>query len=150
MDTSKGAATSDTAPTSPAYIRPPWWLRHILGRVVPLIFRNEAVVLYVPGRVSGRTRKTTVVVLRHEGERYLITPYGAADWVKNLRAAGAGRIKQHGRVEEFTVVEVPPHERPPLLEAYLAQFGTRPTVAATFDRLPDPADHPTFRIVPKR
>jgi len=35
---------------------------------------------------------------------------------------------------------------PALIGAYLQQFGTLPTVASTFRALPDPADHPTFRI----
>lgn len=137
-----------TAATAPAYIKPPWWLRHIVGRVVPLIFREQAVILRVRGRRTGEIRKTTVVVHKHEGERYLVTPYGNADWVRNLRAAGAGEIKQHGRIEKFTVVEIPPQERGPILETYLRDFGNRPTVAPTWAQLPDPADHPTFRIVP--
>lgn len=144
MDTSNRTATDKKAP---AYIKPPWWLRNILGRVVPLLFRNEAVVLSVSGRTSGKTRKTTLVVLEHEGERYLVTPYGNADWVRNLRAAGTGRLRQHGRTEEFTVVEVPPEDRRPVHDAYLERFGNRPTVARTWAQLPDPADHPTFRIV---
>ncbi|WP_405952613.1 hypothetical protein OG588_46730 [Streptomyces prunicolor] len=41
-------------------------------------------------------------------------------------------------------------ERPPLIAAYLEQFGRFPTVAETFRQLPDPADHPTFRVVGSR
>ena len=66
--------------------------------------------------------------------------------VRNLRAAGIGRLSGRGRVEEFTTAEVPAEERPPLIGAYLQQFGTQPTVVSTFRALPDPADHPTFRI----
>lgn len=140
-------ATDERTEPTPAYTKPPWWLRHIVSRVVPLIFRDQAVILTVRGRKSGLQRRTTLVILRYEGERYLITPYGNADWVRNLRAAGGGSLRQHGRDEKFTVVEVPVDEREPLLDAYLKEFGTRPTVASTWAGLPDPADHPTFRIV---
>ena len=41
---------------------------------------------------------------------------------------------------------MPPAERPPLIAEYLRRFGRLPTVERTFRALPDPADHPTFRI----
>jgi hypothetical protein len=37
-------------------------------------------------------------------------------------------------------------ERAALLEIYSARYGRMPTVAATLRALPDPADHPIFRI----
>jgi len=87
-----------------------------------------------------------VVVLEHDGHRYLVAAYGDTEWSRNLRAAGIGRLGGRGPVEEFTTTEVPAEQRPPLISAYLQQFGTLPTVASTFRALPDPADHPTFRI----
>jgi hypothetical protein len=72
--------------------------------------------------------------------------YGDTEWSRNLRAAGIGRLSGRGRIEEFTTTEVPVDQRPPLIGVYLQQFGTLPTVASTFRALPDPADHPTFRI----
>jgi hypothetical protein len=45
------------------------------------------------------------------------------------------------------VEEVPVEERGPLLEVYTERFGRMPTVGAVLRKLPDPADHPTFRIV---
>src|SRR6266545_5619345 len=89
-----------------------------------------------------------IVVLEYSGERYLLAPGGRTDWARNLHAAGRGRLIQHGRVEQFTAVEVPPQQRPPLIEAYRQRYGKMPTVAASFQQLPDPADHPTFRITP--
>ena len=43
----------------------------------------------------------------------------------------------------------PVAERPPLIAAYRERFDRFPSVAATFERLPDPADHPTFRLAEK-
>jgi hypothetical protein len=72
--------------------------------------------------------------------------YGNTEWSRNVRAVGIGRLSGRGRIEEFTTTEVPAEQLPPLIGAYLQQFGTLPTVASTFRALPDPADHPTFRI----
>ena len=51
-----------------------------------------------------------------------------------------------GHVEEITVTEVPIADRAPLLEVYSERYGRFPTVADVLRALPDPADHPTFRI----
>jgi hypothetical protein len=90
-----------------------------------------------------------LVVLEYEGQQYLLTPFGDTDWSRNLRAAGGGRLRQGRRVEQFTAVEVPPEQRGPLIEAYQRRFGGTPGVKASFEQLADPADHPTFRIVPQ-
>jgi len=104
-------------------------------------------VLSVHGRSSGQWRAVAVVVLEHEGQRYLLAPSGHTDWSRNLRASGAGRLRHRGQMEEFTAVEIPVDQRQPLIEAYRRRYGKLPRVAATFRKLPDPADHPAFRIV---
>jgi hypothetical protein len=67
--------------------------------------------------------------------------------VLDLRASRTGRLIQRGHVQEIRVVEVPIADRAPLIEAYTARYGKMPTVGATLRALPDPADHPTFRII---
>ncbi len=131
-----------------SYRKPPWWMRTIGNRLAPVMNRTMVARLSVPGRRSGQWRTTPIVVLEYSGERYLLAPGGRTDWARNLHAAGRGRLIQHGRVEQFTAVEVPPQQRPPLIEAYRQRYGKMPTVAASFQQLPDPADHPTFRITP--
>ncbi|MDN3024166.1 hypothetical protein [Streptomyces sp. S.PB5] len=37
-------------------------------------------------------------------------------------------------------------ERPELMAAYREKHGGMPTVSEVFTALPDPADHPVFRI----
>jgi len=69
--------------------------------------------------------------------------------VRNLRAAGEGELRQRGRSRRFRAEEVPVAERSPLIAAYRERFDRFPSVAATFERLPDPADHPTFRLAEK-
>jgi deazaflavin-dependent oxidoreductase (nitroreductase family) len=120
-------------------------MRYIGNRLSPM---NAKLVarLSIPGRVSGRWRTTPIAVLDHDGERYLVAPGGQTEWARNLRAARRGRLIRQGRVEEFTAVELPPGDRPPVIAAYRSRYGKMPTVDAGFREFPDPADHPTFRI----
>src|SRR5262245_47328954 len=94
------------------YRKPPWWLKHIGNRFSP---RNAKLVatLSVAGRTSGHPRSTPVVVLDHDGARFLVAPGGQTEWARNLRAAGRGQLIRRERVEEFTAEELPPRDRPP-------------------------------------
>ncbi len=132
--------------TTLPYRKPSWFLRNVGNRLSPM---NAKLVvrLSVPGRTTGQWRTTPVVVLEHAGERYLVAPFGYTEWARNLRAAGHGRLIRQGRVEEFTAVEVPAGDRSLVIAAYRRRFDRMPGVAASFKDLPDPADHPTFRIV---
>ncbi|GAB3425297.1 PNPOx family protein [Flindersiella endophytica] len=135
--------------TRRSYLSPPWWMRAIGNRMARWFNPKLVSTLEVPGRVTGRPTTTSIVVLEHGGERYLLAPFGATDWALNLSAAGYGRLVRRGAAEEFTAIEVPPEERPPLIAAYRDRFDRMPKVADSFARLPDPADHPTFRIAPR-
>jgi deazaflavin-dependent oxidoreductase (nitroreductase family) len=120
--------------------------RHVGNRLAPLFRPSLIAKLSLPGRRSGRVRTVPVAVLEHEGERYLVSYRGESDWARNLRASRHGRLSQQGRIEEISVVEVPVGERAALLEVYSARYGKLPTVAGVLRALPDPADHPIFRI----
>jgi deazaflavin-dependent oxidoreductase (nitroreductase family) len=132
------------------YLRPPWGARVIGNRMARIFARSILSTLAVRGRRTGRWRKVPVAVLEHDGHRYLISARGRTEWVRNLRAAGGGRLTRRGRTEEFDAVEIPVDQRPPLIAIYLERFGRFPTVAPTFRELSDPADHPAFRIVDSR
>jgi deazaflavin-dependent oxidoreductase (nitroreductase family) len=128
------------------YLKPPWMQRHVGNRLAPLFRPSIVSRLSVEGRRTGRIQTTPVAVLDHDGERYLVSYRGESDWARNLRASGRGRLLQRGRTEEISVVELPVGERAPLLEQYAARFSKLPTVGNVLRELPDPADHPTFRI----
>ncbi|MGC4104791.1 MAG: nitroreductase/quinone reductase family protein [Thermomicrobiales bacterium] len=49
-------------------------------------------VLYVPGRVSGRMRGVALRVLVHQGAYHLVSLYGESDWLRNLRTAGRASL----------------------------------------------------------
>jgi hypothetical protein len=120
--------------------------RNVANRLVPLFRPSIVSKLSVPGRRTGRWHTLPVAVLDHEGERYLVSYRGESDWVLDLRASHSGRLIKRGEAEEISVVEVPVADRAPILEAYTARYGNMPTVGQTLRALPDPADHPTFRI----
>ncbi|MFF7681879.1 nitroreductase family deazaflavin-dependent oxidoreductase [Microbacterium sp. NPDC007973] len=80
-------------------------------------------VLAVRGRTSGEWRTTPVNPLRVGGERYLVAPRGATQWVKNLRAAGEGELRTGRSIEQFRAEEVPDAEKPPILRAYLVAWA---------------------------
>jgi deazaflavin-dependent oxidoreductase (nitroreductase family) len=120
--------------------------RHVGNRLAPLFQRSLLSKLSVRGRRTGRWHTVPVAVLDHEGERYLVSYRGESDWALNLRASLQARLSHLGEVEEITVREVPVERRGELLEAYSARYGKLPTVAGVLRKLPDPADHPMFRI----
>jgi deazaflavin-dependent oxidoreductase (nitroreductase family) len=96
--------------------------------------------LTVRGRRSGLPRTIPVVPVEHDGRRYLVSPRGETEWVRNLRAAGEAEL-DGVRVH---LTEVPVVERRPILDAYQKLAGR--AVSSHFKALPDAADHPVFRV----
>lgn len=113
-------------------------------------------VLSVRGRSSGEWRSTPVNPLRVGGQRYLVSPRGHTQWVRNIRVSGEGRLAAGRRTEEFRVEEVADDEKPPILRAYLAawawevgRFFENVDASSPDERLREIApDFPVFRIVP--
>ncbi|HEY0318341.1 MAG TPA: nitroreductase family deazaflavin-dependent oxidoreductase [Solirubrobacterales bacterium] len=147
------------ADRSARFQEPGWFTRNVFNRIVAGLARlgislAGSRVLEVQGRKSGEWRQTPVNPLDFEGERYLVSPRGNSQWVRNMRASGGGRLVRGRRVDEFTAVEVPEAERPDLLRAYLVKWKWE--VGAFFGGVgPDSsdeelrriaADHPAFRI----
>jgi deazaflavin-dependent oxidoreductase (nitroreductase family) len=133
-------------PARPGYLEPPWMQRYVGNRLAPR-FRPDLIArLSVQGRRTGRWHSVPIVVLEHDQERYLVSYRGASDWALNLQASHHARLTKLGRTEEITVEDVPAAERGPVLEAYRNLYRQLPTVAAVLQTLPDPADHPVFRI----
>jgi len=98
----------------------------------------------VRGRRCGAVHRVPVIPVDHEGARYLVPPRGETDWARNLRAAGEGELQSRRGVLAFRATELPVAERPPVIAAYRAVAGR--AVKSFFDAMPDPADHPVFRL----
>jgi deazaflavin-dependent oxidoreductase (nitroreductase family) len=112
-------------------------------------------LLTVPGRKSGQPRTTPIAILDHEGQSFVLTPYGAVNWVRNLRAAGGGTITRRGRSEQIAAVELDPKDAAPVLKAalqrapkfLLSYFDVPPSASLEeFER--EAQHHPVFRLDP--
>ena len=100
--------------------------------------------LAVRGRRSGTVHWVPVIPVAHEGARYLVSPRGETEWVRNLRAAGGGDLGPWTETRPFHAAELSAAERPPVIAAYRAVAGR--AVKSFFEAMPDAADHPVFRI----
>ena len=126
-----------------AYLKPNWFTAKIFNPLAMMTGIGGSQKLTVRGRKSGEPKSVAVVPVEYEVATYIVSPRGETEWVRNLRAAG-GRGELKGRA--FTSTEVPVEERPPIIEAYRKKAGR--TVDGYWKQLPDPKDHPTFRIEP--
>ena len=108
--------------------KPPSWLKEMnegfmeQQRLGTLEF--EMSVLTVPGRRTGRPRRTLLTVLDHGGARYVLGGFPAADWIRNVRAAGRGTLTVGDEVEQVRLVEVDPADAVPMLRAWPALTPT--------------------------
>jgi deazaflavin-dependent oxidoreductase (nitroreductase family) len=115
---------------------------------------SRIITLEVKGRRSGKVRSNPLNWVEYEGERYLVSPRGQSEWVRNLRAAGGEAVIRHGGRQKVRLEELPAEERAPILKAYLGEnamttrqhFELDPKAElAEFEAIA--ARHPVFRIV---
>jgi deazaflavin-dependent oxidoreductase (nitroreductase family) len=109
------------------YRRPPALYRNLQWPGVLLIslglVPESVVVLEVPGRRSGKLRRTVVVRTPYEGDYYLVALAGESEWVRNVRAATGKAVIRHKGAHRVGLVEVPPADRLPIIRAYLQRPG---------------------------
>lgn len=67
-------------------------------------------LLTVRGRKSGQPRTVLIAVIQRDGKRYVSSPYGIVDWVRNLRVAGKGVLTRGRRSQTVHASEAPPSE----------------------------------------
>jgi hypothetical protein len=87
------------------------------------LVRGHFYVLEVRGRKSGRTISLPVDPLDLNGERYLVCARGNSNWVRNARSAGEVVLVRAMRRHRYSVRELSPEVRPPVLKAYLDRFA---------------------------
>jgi deazaflavin-dependent oxidoreductase (nitroreductase family) len=109
-------------------------------------------LLTVRGRKSGQPRTVPIVVLERNGKRYLASPYGLVDWVRNLRAAGEAILTRGRRSETVNAIELPKGEAALVLREdikggnpFARYFGvTGESSLEEFERAA--ASHPVFLL----
>jgi deazaflavin-dependent oxidoreductase (nitroreductase family) len=146
----------------PAHFKRPGWVtKHVVNNVVGWLTRAGisvagSRVLEVPGRTTGAPHQTPVNLMTVNGTRYLVSPRGHTQWVRNLRAGGRGRLLLGRRSEAFATTEIPDEQKTPFLREYLRRWkfevgmffdGVGPdSPDADFARIAP--DHPVFRVEP--
>lgn len=129
-----------------AYLKPPFVARRIFNPLAMRTGIGGSRGIVVRGRRTGRPLAVPVIPVEHAGARYLVSTRGEADWVRNLRAAGELELRGRGGARRLQATELPVAERAPVIAAYRAVAGR--TVEGYWKRLPDPSDHPVFRVEP--
>jgi hypothetical protein len=93
-----------------------------------------------------------VPLLFADGERWLVSPYGEREWVKNARATGEVELTRALRTERARVEEVDPVTAAPVLREYLRKT---PVTKRYFDAsaespleafAAEASRHPVFRV----
>lgn len=141
------------------YVKPDWFTRNVLNPVVKTLTGLGvdvwgSRVLEVRGRKTGEWRSVPVNLLEVDGVEYLVAPRGQTQWVRNLRAAGEGRLKLGRTISHFSADEVADEMKPAILRPYLRRWkwevgqffqGVGPE-ASDEELLSISPDHPVFRI----
>jgi deazaflavin-dependent oxidoreductase (nitroreductase family) len=147
-------------PVSEHYQRPGWLIRNVFNRLVAGLTRlglpvAGSRVLEVRGRKSGAPRRTPVNPLQLGGDRYLVSPRGHSQWVRNVRENPRARLLRRGQGEEITLSEVTDDgAKLPVLRAYLekwawevgAFFGGVGADSSDQELARIAPDHPIFRV----
>ncbi|MGP2442619.1 nitroreductase/quinone reductase family protein [Streptomyces sp. JW3] len=114
-------------------------------------------LLRVRGRRSGREFTNPVAPVKIDGTMYILQAFPQSDWVKNVRAAGAGTLVRGRKAVPVKLVEVPVAERAPIARQFPTQV---PMGAGIFvkngvvaDKSPESFERaapeiPVFRVVP--
>jgi deazaflavin-dependent oxidoreductase (nitroreductase family) len=115
-------------------------------------------LLTVRGRTSGVPRTTPLAIIEIDGRRWVWSPWGEVNWVKNLRAAGEATITVRRREERVRAVELEPAERLAFFRDVFGPFVRGMRGGALFIRILDGVDvndpvaaatgHPVFELHP--
>lgn len=115
--------------TRTRYRPPATWYQRVngIGAVVISLglAPRDAVILEVPGRKSGKIRRTPILRTNLGGDDYLIALAGESQWVRNVRAAHGKAVIRRRRRRPVVLRELPPEERAPVIAAYLAAAAKR-------------------------
>lgn len=83
-------------------------------------FGSPMYLLTVKGRKSGLPRTIPIAVVEQQGNRYLVSPYGLVDWVRNLRAAGEAILTRGRSIDDVRAVELPPADAALVIKEFIA------------------------------
>jgi deazaflavin-dependent oxidoreductase (nitroreductase family) len=134
-------------------------VRRLLGAGLPF---GPNVNLTVRGRASGRLHTFPVAIIRLGERRFVQSPFGEVQWVRNLRAHGEAAVAKGRGREVVRAVELAPEAGGPILQAALAPYLRSRLMARVATRFFDvrrdsPPEafveearrHPMFELLPR-
>src|SRR5713226_10163918 len=116
---------------------------------------NGSALITVPGRKTGQPHSTPITMVEFEGQRYVQSPFGSVNWVRNLRAAGKATLSWGRRRETIVVTELTPEQAAPVIKSILPHapkvirdyFDVTPE-SSLEDIVRDAPNHPMFAVHP--
>jgi len=106
-------------------------------------------------------RTFPIALIEYDGHRYVQSPFGEVNWVRNLRASGEATIRQRRHETAYRAVELTPDEAGRILHASVSPYLRNPVGRrlvkflfhldrdATIEEfLAEGAQHPTFELLP--
>ena len=154
--TSIHAIRAARAPSLVSAINP--LLKRLLGIGMPF---GPNVLITVRGRSSGELRTFPVAILELDGHRYIQSPFGEVNWVRNLRADGDAVISKGRNHEDVEAIELSPEAAASVLRKAVAPQLRSPfgmvmgryfhlgTDATPEDDIVEAHRHPTFELRPR-
>jgi deazaflavin-dependent oxidoreductase (nitroreductase family) len=82
---------------------------------------NGTTLITVPGRKTGKPHSTPVTMIEVDGQRYVQSPFGSVQWVRNLRAARKATLSWGRRQETVVATELTPEQAAPVIKAILGK-----------------------------
>jgi deazaflavin-dependent oxidoreductase (nitroreductase family) len=80
---------------------------------------NGSTLITVAGRKTGQPHSTPITMVEFEGQRYVQSPFGSVNWVRNLRAAGKATLSWGRRYETVVATELTPEQAAPVIKSML-------------------------------
>ena len=96
--------------------------QRMLGIGVPM---GPNALITVRGRKSGEPRTTPVALIEIGGKRWVSSPFGDVNWVRNLRAAGQATLTFGRREEHVTANELSEGEKVAFFRDLMGPFVRR-------------------------
>jgi deazaflavin-dependent oxidoreductase (nitroreductase family) len=132
----------------------------LLGAGLPL---GPNALITVRGRKSGVPRSTGVALVELNGRRWVQSPFGEVNWVRNLRESGEAILTIRTNEESVQAVELTTAEKSTFLAEVLAPYfsriprpfrGLMISLLGARGLLEDPEkaaqEHPVFELFAKR
>jgi deazaflavin-dependent oxidoreductase (nitroreductase family) len=109
----------------------------LLAAGIPL---GPNALVTVRGRKSGLPRTTPVAIIESSGRRWIWSPWGDVNWVRNLRAAKRATISVRRQAEDVSAVELDPAQRIEFFRDVLGPVARSIPFGTTFVRIVDGVD----------